>query len=142
MKKKYKISESELKNAVKSVVTEFFNRDDMDTLTGYGLKDPTEDDVVNEEELKQKCAEFIQKSNEYLQYFNQFYAYIDGAEEDVENGVPETNGVRGTIRGRNLFGARNLHDEYLEEDIVNLADSLHKLRYAFSETIECAESFK
>ena len=140
MGKKYKLSEGDIKNAVKSVVTEFFNRDDMDSMSNFGIKDPTEDSVVNEEEIKQKCAEFVQKTNEYTQYLNQFYAYIDGAEEDTENGVQETSGVRGAIRSRNLFGARNLADEYLEENLNNLSDSLNRLKYAISEAIECAES--
>ena len=140
MSKKYKITESTLKNAVKSVVTEFLNRDGVDAMVGYGLNDPTEENVVNEEELKQKCDEFVQKTNEYLQYFQGFYQYIDGVEEDAENGVEAKEGVRQTIRSRNSFGARDLHDEYLEENLTNLAKSLNNLQYAANEAIESVES--
>ena len=139
--KSYKISENTLNKAVKSVITEFLNRDDMQMFSNLGIKDPTENSVVNEQELKQKCSEFIQKSNEYIQYLNQFYAYIDGTEEDLENGIEKVNGVRDVIRSRNLFGARNLHDEYLESDLDTLSKSIRELRYAINDTIECAESF-
>lgn len=140
MNKKYKITESTIKNAVKSVVTEFLNRDDVDAMVGYGLNDPTEENVVNEEELKQKCDEFVQKTNEYLQYFQGFYQYIDGVEEDAENGVEAKEGVMQTIRSRNSFGARDLHDEYLEENLANLTKSLNNLQYAANEAIESVES--
>lgn len=138
---KYKITEKTINEAVKSTLNEFLNRDDVDTMTSVGIKDPTENDVVNVDELKQKCSEFIQKSQEYFQYFNQFYGYIDGVEEDEEKGLTGTPGVRGTIRNRNAFGARNLGDEYLEQDLNYFAETLRNLKWGFTEVIECAEGF-
>lgn len=140
MKKKVKLTEKQLKNAVNFVLNEFFNRDDVDTMTSLGIKDPTEENVVNTEDLKQKCSEFIQKTNEYLQFFKTFYEYIDGVEEN-EDGINGSLGVRGTIKSRNLFGARDVIDSNLEIDLDNLDDSLRKVNWSLEEAIDAANMF-
>ena len=137
---KYKITENTIKNAVGTVLNEFFNRDEMETFKSYGLNDPTDENVVNEEELKQKCGEFVQKCEEFSQYLNQFYCYINGADADEENGIEAVSGVRDTIRSRNLFGARDLHDEYLQQDIETLEKSLREVQWSINSAKESAES--
>lgn len=141
MKKQYNVSEKAITGAVKSVLNEFFDRSTMDSFKAFGIKDPTEGEVVDEAELKEKCGLFLQKCNEFSAVLKEFYGYIDGVEEDAENGVQGQRGVRSVIRGRNLFGARNVHDEFLEEDINTLEKSLWELQSALRDAYECAEVF-
>ncbi len=138
--KKYTLTEKDVKKAIGSVLKEFLNRDTVDTMSNLGINDPTEQDVVDKNELKQKCQEFIQKTNEYFQYFKQFYGYIDGVEEDEEKGIKGVRGVRDVIRSRNLFGARDLSDEFLQEDLEYFCKTLFNLDSALQETVETAEN--
>lgn len=138
--KKYTLTEKDVKKAIGSVLKEFLNRDTVDTMSNLGINDPTEEDVVDKNELKQKCQEFIQKTNEYFQYFKQFYGYIDGVEEDEEKGIKGVRGVRDVIRSRNLFGARDLSDEFLQEDLEYFCKTLFNLDSALQETVETAEN--
>lgn len=140
-KREYRITENSLKENIKSTINEFFNRDFMDRAASLGIKDPTEDSVLDEEELKEKCRQFVQKCNEFNVILKEFYGYIYGVEEDAENGVQGMKGAVNIMRHRNLFGARNYHDQYLESDLKYLADSLGDLQSAMQDTIECSETF-
>ena len=61
-KQTYKLSENSLAGIIKTTINEFMDRDTMDRMSSLGIKDPTEDSVLNEAELKQKCSEFIQNA--------------------------------------------------------------------------------
>lgn len=140
-KQTYKLSENSLAGIIKTTINEFLDRDTMDRMSSLGIKDSTEDSVLNEAELKQKCSEFIQKCNLFYETLREFYGYIYGVEEDKENGVQAVRGAREIMRNRNMFGARDIHDEYLEEDLGYLSDSLSKLQSALEDSVENAETF-
>ena len=138
--KKYTLTEKDVKKAIGSVLKEFLDRGTVDAMSNLGINDPTEQDVVDKNELKQKCQEFIQKTNEYFQYFKQFYGYIDGVEEDEEKGIKGVRGVRDVIRSRNLFGARDVSDEILQENLEYFCKTLFNLESALQDTVETAEN--
>ena len=137
---KVEIGRNSLKQAVVETVNEFFNRDTMDSFKSLGIKDPSDEYTVDEQELKNTCSIFLQKCGEFKVILDKFYGYIDGVEADEENGVQAVQGVRSTMRGRNMFGARNIHDEFLEEDLNNLEGALWQLKSNLEEAMESVDT--
>lgn len=139
MGKKITLTEAQFRSILKCAMNEFLDRDTMNKMTSLGIKDPTDKYTVNADELKQKCAEIYQKCNDFLNTLKSFEGYVDGVEEDVENGVSPVDGVRHTMRLRNMFGARNLKDEYLEQDLNDLSDVIWKAKSAVTNLFEQVE---
>ena len=137
---KVTIGESGIKQIISSTINEFFDRETMDSMQALGIKDPSSDYTINQGELKEKCGAFIQKCNEFETIIREFYAYIDGVEEDAENGVEGSLGARGIMRRRNMFGARNIQDEILEEDLDELEKALWRLKSALEDAVEGTEA--
>lgn len=137
---KVEIGRNSLKQAVVETVNEFFNRDTMDSFKSLGIKDPSDEYTVDEQELKNTCSIFLQKCGEFKAILDKFYGYIDGVEADEENGIQAVQGVRSTMRGRNMFGARNIHDEFLEEDLNNLEGALWQLKSNLEEAMESVDT--
>jgi hypothetical protein len=133
MAKSYNITENALKNAIRESVSEIIGRDTIDRLSSLGVKDPSEEYSVNSAELKQKCDAFIDRCNEFYTAFQEFKDYIDGVEG--------ANGALHNIRMRNMFGARNIDDQYFEEDLDALSKSLEKLYAALYDACDCTETF-
>ena len=138
--KTYKVNESSLKNTIKSVINEFFDRETMDSMRKLGIDDPSEKYSVDKNELKAKINESKQKCEEFKQVCAVFGQYINGVDEDLENGVQGSDGVRMTMRYRNMFGARNLQDQYLEQELDELHEELWKLDMEMEEVIGACEN--
>lgn len=137
---KVKIGRDNFRQIVSETVNEFFDRDTMDSFKSLGIKDPSDEYTVDEQELKNTCSIFLQKCGEFKAILDKFYGYIDGVEADEENGVQAVQGVRSTMRGRNMFGARDMHDEFLEEDLNNLEGALWQLKSNLEEAMESVET--
>lgn len=142
MGKVYKLSESVLSNIVEEAVGEMFSRDSnlFNAMSSLGIKDPSDKYSVDEEELQQKCKEFVQSCNEFKKIVMSFYQYLNGVEEDEENGVKGTDGVLMTMKYRNMFGARNLGDEYLQESLQDLTDTVHTLDKTLEDVVYLSEN--
>lgn len=144
-KKVYSINEKQVAGIVKSTINEFLNRDFADKMQSFGITDPSAQYTVNEGEIKQKCEEFLQKCDEFNEYLTEFDKYLNWIEEEVEDGEEQPRqqyptGVRMTMKYRNMFGARDFHDEYLEEDLNYLSEAVSELRSKLSDAYDCAET--
>jgi hypothetical protein len=117
------------------------NRDMVDRMSALGIKDPTEDEVVNEDELRNECSNFRNACETFMKSYRQFSEYINGVEEDVENEIQGTRGVRSVIRSRNSFGARDIHDAYLEEDLNSLSEALSNFNLSMEEVLDNINMF-
>lgn len=138
--KKYNITENSLKNAVIESLNEFFDRDMMDQMKSFGINDPSEKYTVDEREVKMRCNAFIQKCQEFQQVLREFDMYVNGVEEEAESGAEGTRGARTNIRLRNMFGARDINDQFLEESLDALDDALRHLNSAVEDAIDAAGS--
>ena len=129
-----------LKQLVREAVTEFFDRETMDSLKSQGITDPSDQYTVNHDEVKQKCQEFLAKVNAFKQEMAQFDMYINNVPDDDDGDNTLPLGARMSIRHRNMFGARDLDDEYLEQDLDNIDSELHQLDMALIGVTDAIEA--
>ena len=128
MAKTINVKESDIKNAIQEAVLGF-NGGDLESM---GLRNPANDYTVNYTELAEKCENLRQ----YLQEFKQ---YIDGIEEDEENGVEKKDGVSiiATMRG---YWTDDPDDLDLADLLKNLSWNLYKVESSLTETASQAQS--
>ena len=122
-----KVKESDIKNAIYEAVLGM-NGDDLE---GLGLTNPANDYTVNYTELAEKCESL----REYLQSFK---TYIDGVEEDAENGVEKQDGVR-TVATMRSYWSDDLDDKELADILKELSWDLYKIESSLTETASQAQ---
>lgn len=122
-----KVKESDIKNAIYEAVLGM-NGDDLE---GLGLSNPSDDYTVNYTELAEKCESL----REYLQSFK---TYIDGVEEDAENGVEKQDGVR-TVATMRSYWSDDLDDKELADVLKELSWNLYKIESSLTETASQAQ---
>lgn len=122
-----KVKESDIKNAIHEAVFGLNGGD----LEGLGLRNPADDYTVNYTELAEKCESL----REYLQSFK---TYIDGVEEDAENGVEKQDGVH-TIATMRSYWSDDPDDKDLADILKELSWNLYKIESSLTETASQAQ---
>ncbi len=129
-----------LKQMVKEAVSEFFDRDTMDSFKSMGINDPSDEYSINYEDVKSQCQAFLEKLKAFDQELQKFDVYINNVPDDEDADPSAPRGVRSTMKHRNMFGARNLDDEFIEQDLDNIDQELHRVHLSFGGLIDAIES--
>ena len=128
MAKKINIKESDIHHAIASVLKEsMFGLSGAD-LEGMGLRNPANDYNIDYAELAEKCEQMRTS----LQGFKQ---YIDGVEEDAENGVEAQDGVAITASMKS-----NWSDDPEDEELANILKEVSFCIYKLESTLADAAS--
>ncbi len=122
-----KVKESDIKNAIHEAVFGLNGGD----LEGLGLRNPADDYTINYTELAEKCEQLRQS-------LQQFKIYIDGVEEDAENGVEKQDGVyiKANMRG---YWTEDPDDQDLADLLKDLSWNLYKIESSLEETASQAQ---
>jgi hypothetical protein len=129
-----------LKQAVREAMSEFFDRETMDSFKAQGFKDPSDEYSINYEEVKAQCQAFLEKVKAFDQELVKFDTYINNVPDDEDGDQTAPSGVRMTMKHRNMFGARNLDDEFIEQDLDNIDEELHRVHLGFMGLIDALET--
>ena len=125
------IKESDIKNAISSVLNEaVFGLTGAD-VERMGFRNPAENYVIDYTEVAQKCEQM----RESLQEFKR---YIQGVEEDAENGVEAQDGVAITASMRSNW-SEEPDDEELAEILDEISANLTKIESSLSEATSLAQ---
>ena len=129
-----------LKQAVREAMSEFFDRETMDSFKAMGINDPSDEYSINYEEVKAQCQAFLEKVKAFDQELVKFDTYINNVPDDEDGDQTAPSGVRMTMKHRNMFGARNLDDEFIEQDLDNIDEELHRVHLGFMGLIDALET--
>lgn len=121
MKKKITITESQLNSIIKSSIAE----------SVYGIKNPVDEYQINPQEIIQKCEEF-------RTYFNAFKEYIDGVDEECEEGE-QNQGVRFNVSMKNMW-TDDWKIQELSQALTELSSLFFKINSGINEVIDAAET--
>ena len=132
MAKKINIKESDIHHAIASVLKESMFGISGADLEGMGLRNPANDYNIDYTELAEKCEEMRTS----LQGFKQ---YIDGVEEDAENGVEAQDGVAITASMKSNW-SDDPEDEELANILKEVSFCIYKLESALTDAASQAQS--
>lgn len=132
MAKKINIKESDIRHAIKSVLAEGVFGINGDSLEGMGLRNPANDYSIDYTGLAEKCEQVRMSLQEFKQY-------IDGVEEDTENGVEAQDGVRMAAAMRSYW-SEDPEDEELANTLKEVSWCIYKLESALSDAASQAQS--
>ena len=137
MAKKYKITEEQLRGAIKDTLMEGPFGINNDFLKNIGMRNPGDNYQVNFQEIAQKCEEarvFIKQLSEY----------VDGKEDDVESGETQ-RGVKFNVSMKSTWWDNESFDKYdiqaLDKSLHELSDMLWRIDSKLEEVKDCAEYF-
>jgi hypothetical protein len=145
MAKKCKITEGQLREAIKDALMEGPFGISNDFLNKIGIKNPGDRYEVNYQEIIQKC-------NEFQTYLNAFKEYFDGKEDEVEE-IEGENGEEPARKYGVTFNAQmknawwdpkdwNKADfQLLTDSLEELSELLRNVSLKIEEVKDCAEYF-
>lgn len=123
-----KIYEKELKSLIrKTIIESVFGYNGQD-FQNMGLKNPADNYMVDKQELSQKTQEFIKAIDEY-------YSYIDGVEEDAENGNKEVPGIARNIRMHSMW-SDDEDEGYFCDNLEKVSRELYSIKNMLQELVE------
>ena len=133
-KKKYAITEENLRNIVEKTIRESIFGLNGNDLQSMGMKNPADDYQINR-------AEVIERLRQFAGYIKEMKEYIDGVEEDVENNIPETDGLKTTVSMRAMWTDDDTEKEF-SDALSNLSQIMWRVESALGDAIDVAEYLK
>ena len=130
-KNRIKLTESQIKRLIKESVKESFLGFNGNDFASMGLKNPADEFQINYREIGQKFLQF----GKYLQEMRE---YIDGVEEDTENNIAGTKGVRDTVSMRAMW-TDDEEEKAFNESLKQIIQLIWKLETAIKEVADETE---
>lgn len=135
------IGKDYLKNIVESAVRESIFGLSGQQLGQWGVKNPIDDYPIDFSEVKEKTEQFLQQ-------VNAFSEFIDGVEEDAENGVEEKIGLKNTLGSRAMWRNEEDYDDYWKqydekyysEELRKVSKYLDSIKYTLNELVDYCDS--
>lgn len=127
-KTKIKLTESQIKRLIKESVKESFLGFNGNDFASMGLKNPADEFQINYREIAGKF-------NQFAKYLQEMKEYVDGIEEDAENNIAGTKGVRDTVSMRAMW-SDDEDEKMFDESLKKVSNLIWQLESAVRDVLE------
>lgn len=132
-----KITESDIKKMVKKALQESVFGFDGKTIEGMGLKNPINNYQIDYQDVVTRASQF----KESIMNFSNF---IDGIEEDEENGITGTRGLASNLSMRAMWrdddDFEKEDEEYFSQELREISSNLYRIKCTLDDLISYCEN--